>query len=35
MVENQTVLNPFMGAGNFGKAALKLKLQFIGIEMDP
>jgi site-specific DNA-methyltransferase (adenine-specific) len=35
MVENQTVLDPFMGAGNFGKAALKLKLQFIGIEMDP
>jgi DNA modification methylase len=34
-VENQTVLDPFMGAGNFGKAALKLKRQFIGIEIDP
>ena len=33
-VENKTVLDPFMGAGNFGKAALKLKRQFIGIEMD-
>ena len=34
-VENQTVLDPFMGVGNFGKAALKLKRQFIGIEIDP
>ena len=24
-----------MGAGTFGKAALKLKGKFIGIEMDP
>ena len=34
-VENQIVLDPFMGEGTFGLAALKLKRQFIGIEIDP
>jgi DNA modification methylase/ParB-like chromosome segregation protein Spo0J len=34
-VENQLVLDPFMGVGTFGLAALKLKRQFIGIEIDP
>lgn len=34
-VENQIVLDPFMGVGTFGVAALKLKRQFIGIETDP
>lgn len=34
-VENQVVLDPFMGVGTFGLAALKLKRQFIGIEIDP
>lgn len=33
-VENQTVLDPFMGAGTFGLAALRMKRQFIGIEID-
>jgi DNA modification methylase len=33
-VENQLVLDPFMGVGTFGLAALKLKRQFIGIEID-
>jgi 16S rRNA G966 N2-methylase RsmD len=33
--ENQIVLDPFMGAGTFGIAALKLKRKFIGIEIDP
>lgn len=34
-VENQLVLDPFMGVGTFGLAALKLKRQIIGIELDP
>jgi ParB-like chromosome segregation protein Spo0J len=34
-VENQRVLDPFMGEGTFGLAALKLNRQFIGIEIDP
>ncbi|CAN5455778.1 hypothetical protein BH18THE2_BH18THE2_21010 [soil metagenome] len=34
-VPNQIVLDPFMGVGTFGLAALKLKRQFIGIEIDP
>ena len=33
--ENQIILDPFMGAGTFGKASLKLKRKFIGIELDP
>jgi DNA modification methylase len=33
-VENQTVVDPFMGDGTFGIAALKLKRQFFGIEKD-
>lgn len=33
-VENQTVLDPFMGSGTTGKAALKLRRKFIGIEID-
>ncbi|HZA63639.1 MAG TPA: DNA methyltransferase [Nitrososphaeraceae archaeon] len=34
-VENHTILDPFMGAGNFGKAALKLGHEFVGIEENP
>lgn len=33
--ENQIVLDPFMGSGAFGIAALNLKRQFVGIEIDP
>jgi 16S rRNA G966 N2-methylase RsmD len=32
--ENQTVCDPFMGSGTTGLAALKLRRQFIGIEID-
>jgi 16S rRNA G966 N2-methylase RsmD len=34
VVENQIVLDPFMGSGTTGVAALKLKYQFIGVEID-
>lgn len=34
-VENQIVLDPFMGSAEWGRAALKLKRKFIGIEIDP
>jgi ParB family chromosome partitioning protein len=34
-VENQVVLDPMLGTGTNGEAALKLKRQFIGIEKDP
>ena len=33
-VEGQVVLDPLMGIGTFGAAALKLKRRFIGIEID-
>lgn len=33
-LENQTVLDPMMGSGTTGIAALKLKRKFIGIEKD-
>jgi 16S rRNA G966 N2-methylase RsmD len=33
-VENQTVLDPLMGSGTTGVAALKLKRKFMGIEKD-
>jgi ParB-like chromosome segregation protein Spo0J len=33
-VEGQLVLDPLMGIGTFGAAALKLKRRFIGIEID-
>jgi site-specific DNA-methyltransferase (adenine-specific) len=33
--ENQTVLDPMMGSGTTGYAALNLKRKFIGIEIDP
>jgi ParB-like chromosome segregation protein Spo0J len=34
-VENQIVLDPMMGSGTAGAAAIKLKRQFVGIEIDP
>jgi hypothetical protein len=33
-IENQTVLDPMMGSGTTGIAALKLNRKFIGIEKD-
>ena len=33
-VEGQTILDPFMGYGTFGVAALQLKRKFIGMEID-
>ena len=33
-IENQTVLDPMMGSGTTGIAALNLKRKFIGIEID-
>ena len=33
-VEGNIVLDPFMGSGTTGEAALKLKRRFIGIEVD-
>ena len=33
-LEGQIVLDPFMGYGTFGIAALQLKRKFIGIEID-
>ena len=33
-VEGNVVLDPFMGSGTTGEAALKLKRRFIGIEID-
>jgi 16S rRNA G966 N2-methylase RsmD len=34
-VDNQIVLDPFLGYGTFGMAALQLNRKFIGIEIDP
>ena len=34
-LENQIVLDPMMGSGTTGIAALKLKRKFIGIELNP
>ena len=34
-VENQIVLDPFMGSAEWGKAALKLNRKFIGIDINP
>ena len=34
-VPNQVVLDPFLGSGTTGIAAINLKRQFIGIEIDP
>lgn len=34
-VENQIVLDPFMGSGTTGIAALEVHRKFIGIEIDP
>lgn len=33
--EGDTVLDPFMGGGTLGEAAIELKRKFIGIEIDP
>lgn len=33
-VENQSVFDPMLGSGSFGEVALKLKRNFIGIEID-
>jgi DNA modification methylase len=33
-VENQTVLDPMMGSGTTGAAAIRLNRRFIGIEID-
>lgn len=33
-VKNQLILDPFLGSGTFGEAALKLGRKFIGIEFD-
>jgi DNA modification methylase len=33
-VENQTVLDPMMGSGTTGAAALNLKRKFIRLEID-
>ena len=34
-LENQIVMDPMMGSGTAGIAALKLKRKFIGVEIDP
>jgi DNA modification methylase len=34
-VENQIVLDPMMGSGTTGDAALQLNRKFVGIEIDP
>ena len=34
-VENDIVVNPFLGSGTTAIASLRLKRQFIGIEIDP
>jgi DNA modification methylase len=34
-VENQVMLDPLMGVGTFGIAALRLRRMFVGIAIDP
>ena len=34
-LDGETILDPFMGAGSTGEAAMKMNRKFIGVEIDP